>query len=182
MLDIQTSRRDFLRVGTLGTLGLTLPGLLRAESNAAKKARAKSVILLYLGGGLSHHDSFDPKPDAPSEVKGKYGTIDTRLPGVRFSDKIPLLAGRNDRFALVRSGAHGNDHHETATNWVLSGKFGSAFGDFPAIGAVVAHETGFRGDLPPYVSVPRNPSFTWELGKSAYRGGRYECFKTGYPN
>jgi hypothetical protein len=65
---------------------------------------------------------------------------------------------------------------------VLCGRFGSAFGDFPAMGAVVAHETGFSGQLPPYVSIPRNPSFTWELGKSAFLGGRYESFKTGDPN
>ena len=87
-----------------------------------------------------------------------------------------------DKVALVRSGAHNNDHHETATNWVLSGRFGSPFGDYPAIGAVVAHETGFTGTLPPYVAVPRNPSFTWELGKSAFLGGRYESFKAGDPN
>jgi hypothetical protein len=64
----------------------------------------------------------------------------------------------------------------------MSGRFGSAFGDFPAIGAVVAHETGLGGSMPPYVAVPRNPSFTWELGKSAYLGGRYESFKAGDPN
>ena len=88
-----------------------------------------------------------------------------------------------DRLALVRSGAHNNDHHETATNWVLSGRFGSPFGDYPAIGAVAAHEFGFSGTtLPPYVAVPRNPSFTWELGKSAFLGGRYESFKAGDPN
>src|SRR5205085_1096344 len=87
-----------------------------------------------------------------------------------------------DRIALVRSGAHNNDHHETATNWVLSGRFGSPFGDYPAIGAVVSHQLGFRGTLPPYVAVPRNPSFTWELGKSAFLGGRYESFKAGDPN
>src|SRR5204863_3970737 len=75
-----------------------------------------------------------------------------------------------------------NDHHETATNWVMSGRFGSAFGDFPAVGAVVAQQLGFRGALPPYVAVPRNPSFTWELGKSAFLGGRYESFRTGDPN
>ena len=87
-----------------------------------------------------------------------------------------------DRLTLVRSGAHNNDHHETATNWVLSGRFGTPFGDYPAVGAVVAHETGFTGTLPPYVAVPRNPSFTWELGKSAFLGGRYESFKAGDPN
>src|SRR5439155_125505 len=77
---------------------------------------------------------------------------------------------------------HNNDHHETATNWVLCGRFGSAFGDYPAMGAVVAHETGFNGKLPPYVAVPRNPSFTWELGKSVFLGGRCESFKAGDPN
>ncbi len=92
------------------------------------------------------------------------------------------MAGCMDKVALVRSGAHNNDHHETATNWVLCGRFGSAFGDYPAMGAVVAHETGFSGQLPPYVAIPRNPSFTWELGKSAFLGGRYESFKTGDPN
>jgi hypothetical protein len=176
------SRRDFLRVGALGALGL--PGLLRSEARAgkARKARAKSVILVFLGGGLSHHDSFDPKPDAPAEVRGKYRPIDSAVHGLRVSEMVPRTARVMNRLTLVRSGAHNNDHHETATNWVLSGRFGSAFGDYPAIGAVVAHETGFAGKLPPYVAVPRNPSFTWELGKSAYLGGRYESFKTGDPN
>src|SRR5256885_15635623 len=92
------------------------------------------------------------------------------------------MAQMMNRLTLVRSGAHNNDHHETATNWVMSGRFGSAFGDYPAIGAVVAHEMGFTGQLPPYVAIPRNPSFTWELGKSAYLGGRYESVKTGHPH
>jgi hypothetical protein len=180
------SRRDFLQVGGLAAFGL--PALLRAESAAragdaaAAKATARSVILVYLGGGLSHHDSFDPKPDAPAEVRGQYGARATRIPGVQFGDKLERLAARNDMFSLVRSGSHGNDHHETATNWVLSGRFGSPFGDYPAVGAVVAHELGYRGPLPPYFAVPRNPSFTWELGKSAFLGGRYESFKAGDPN
>ena len=177
------SRRDFLQVGGLAALGL--PTLLRSESKAddvAKPATAKSVILVFLGGGLSHHDSFDPKPDAPAEVKGKYSAIDTKTPGIRYGELMSRMAAISDKFSLVRSGSHGNDHHETATNWVLSGKFGSAFGDFPAIGAVVSHELGYRGPMPPYFSVPRNPAFTWELGKSAFLGGRYESFKSGDPN
>jgi hypothetical protein len=176
------SRRDFLRVGAVGGLGLSLPGLLRGEGRSSRKARARSVILVYLGGGLSHHDSFDPKPDAPAEVRGKYGTIATSVSGLCVTEMVPNMARVMHQVAVVRSGAHNNDHHETATNWVLSGRFGSAFGDYPAIGAVVAHETGFKGQLPPYVAIPRNPSFTWELGKSAYLGGRYESFKTGDPN
>jgi hypothetical protein len=180
------SRRDFLRVGALGGLGLTLPLLLRSQAHAAgharRRARAKSVLLVYLGGGLSHHDSFDLKPDAPEEVRGKYRPIDTSVPGVRIGELLPRMAQNMHRLTLVRSGAHNNDHHETATNWVLCGRFGSAFGDYPAMGAVVAHDTGFAGKLPPYVAIPRNPSFTWELGKSAFLGGRYESFKVGDPN
>ena len=178
-----TSRRDFLRVGGLGAV--SLPLLQKAEAMAnggGNKARAKSVILVYLGGGMSHHDTFDPKPDAPAEVRGKYGTVASSVAALRVSDKIPLMARRMDRVALVRSGAHNNDHHETATNWVMSGRFGSAFGDYPAVGAVAAHHFGFTAAVPPYVAVPRNPSFTWELGKSAFLGGRYESFRAGDPN
>jgi uncharacterized protein (DUF1501 family) len=178
------SRRDFLRVGALGGLGLTLPALLRSEARGEERrgARAKSIILVYLGGGMSHHDGFDPKPDAPVEVRGQYKAIPTCLPGVQLSEKLPLMAQCLDKISLVRSGSHNNDHHETATNWALCGRFGSAFGDYPAMGAVVAYEMGVHGQLPPYVAVPRNPSFTWELGKSAYLGGRYESFKAGDPN
>ena len=177
------TRRDFLRVGGLGALGLGT--LLRAEAAAGTPrgaARARSVVLVFLGGGISHHDSFDLKPDAPDDVRGKYKPIPTVVPGLQVGEKLPLMARVMNRVALVRSGAHNNDHHETATNWVLSGRFGTPFGDYPAVGAVVAHESGFSGTLPPYVAVPRNPSFTWELGKSAFLGGRYESFKAGDPN
>lgn len=181
-----SSRRDFLRLGTLAPLGLSLPSLLAAEkaraAAGAAAARAKSVILVFLGGGISHHDSFDLKPEAVEEIRGKYKGIATRVPGLHIGELLPKMASVMDRVALIRSGTHENDHHETATNWVLSGRFGTPFGDHPAIGAVVAHETGFDGLMPPYVAVPRNPSFTWELGKSAWLGGRYESFKCGNPN
>lgn len=177
------SRRDFLRVGALAGFGLTLPRFLHAHAIAGTRPeQERSVILVYLGGGLSHHDSFDLKPDAPEEIRGKYKPIETNVPGLRIGELLPRMAWSMDKVALIRSGAHNNDHHETATNWALSGRFGSAFGDYPAIGAVVSHELGFRGQLPPYVAIPRNPSFTWELGKSAFLGGRYESFKTGDPN
>jgi hypothetical protein len=178
------ARRDFLRVGALAPLGFTLGNFLGAKSAGAAvgKGRAKAVILVYLGGGLSHHDSFDLKPDAPSEIRGKYTSIKSNVSGIRVGELLPMMARTMDKVALIRSGSHNNDHHETATNWVLSGRFGSAFGDYPAMGAVVAHETGFHGALPPYVSIPKNPSFTWELGRSAYLGGKYESFRAGDPN
>ena len=181
----QTNRRDFLRLGAVSAVGLTLPALLEAQqaprANPAE-ARARAVILVYLGGGLSHHDSFDLKPDAPEEIRGIYSPIATSVPGTQVGELLPQMARLMHKVALIRSGSHNNDHHETATNWALSGRFGSPFGDYPAIGAVVAHQLGFRGALPPYVSIPRNPSFTWELGKSAWLGGRYESFRAGDPN
>jgi len=201
MIDIQTgrgwrncegvTRRDFLRVGALAPLGLSLSGMLAAEAaskattaagSGLRRARARSVILVFLGGGISHHDTFDPKPEAVEEIRGKYGTIPTCVTGLHVTDKLPRMAQVMDRFTLIRSGTHENDHHETASNWVLSGRFGSPFGDHPSMGSVVAHETGFGGRMPPYVAVPRNPSFTWELGKAAWLGGRFESFSAGNPN
>ncbi len=179
------SRRDFLRVGALAPFGLSLAHLLANKSIAAEasnNARAKSVILVYLGGGISHHDTFDPKPDAVEEIRGKYKSIPTSITGLQVTELLPKTAQVMDKVALIRSGTHENDHHETATNWVLCGRFGSPFGDYPAMGAVIAHETGFSGLVPPYVAVPKNPSFSWELGKSAWLGGRYESFKCGDPN
>jgi hypothetical protein len=176
-----TSRRSFLRIGALAPLGLSLPRLMAADA-PGKRARAKSVILLFLGGGISHHDSFDMKPDAVEQIRGKYQCIPTSVPGLNICELLPKTARIMNRVTLVRSGSHENDHHETATNWVLSGRSGSAFGDHPAMGAIVAHETGFSGVVPPYVAVPKNPSFTWELGKSVWLGGRCESFKAGNPN
>jgi hypothetical protein len=178
------ARRDFLRIGALSPLGFSLGNFLNAKNAGAVegKGKAKRVILVYLGGGLSHHDSFDLKPDAPSEIRGKYNSIKSNVTGLHVGELLPMMAQTMDKVALIRSGSHNNDHHETATNWVLSGRFGSAFGDYPAMGAVAAHETGFHGALPPYVSIPRNPSFTWELGRSAYLGGKYESFRAGDPN
>lgn len=168
----------------MAPLGLSLAQVLAMEKSSEIRSgnRAKSVILVYLGGGLSHHDSFDPKPEAVEEIRGKYGNIPTKVPGLRVTELLPKMAAQMDKVTLIRSGTHENDHHETASNWVLSGRFGSAFGDHPAIGAVVAHQTGFSGLVPPYVAVPKNPAFTWELGRSAWLGGRYESFKCGNPN
>lgn len=144
-LHLNQNRRNFLRVGGLAGMGLSLPTLLRAEAQGGEPTnrRAKSVILVYLGGGMSHHDSFDPKPDANAEIRGKYDVISTNVPDLAVGQLLPMMAQTMDKVCLVRSGSHNNDHHETATNWVMSGRFGSAFGDWPAMGAVAAHESGF---------------------------------------
>jgi hypothetical protein len=179
------ARRDFLRLGALSVLGLSLPALLHLEAaqaaqQTARKTKAKNVLLIYLGGGLTHHDTFDPKPDAPQEIRGKYGTIPTAVTGLRFSDKMPELARCADLFALCRGQVTGSDHHETASQWMLTGNYGvMQGGDYPSIGSIVTHELAPMNTLPPYVAVPRNASFTWELGKAAWLGERYESFKAG---
>src|SRR5437588_10873103 len=128
MFDVGFNRRTFLRVGGLSAFSLALPDLFRLEAMAApaarRKSRAKSVILVYLGGGLSHHDSFDLKPDAAEEIRGKYKPIDTNVPGLKVGELLSRMARTMDKVCLVRSGSHENDHHETATNWVLSRRFG----------------------------------------------------------
>src|SRR6478609_5725992 len=82
------SRRDFLRIGAIAGIGLSLPSILHAQAAETGRAaaRARSVILVYLGGGLSHHDSFDLKPDAPAEIRGTYRPIDTHVPGLRICE------------------------------------------------------------------------------------------------
>src|SRR5687768_5881906 len=104
MLDDRMGRRDFVRVGAVGAL--TLSGLLRGQAVAAAgRGRAKSVLLVFLGGGLSHHDSFDLKPDAPEEVRGIYKPIPSNVPGLQVGELLPRMAKCMDRVALVRSGA-----------------------------------------------------------------------------
>lgn len=179
------SRRDFLRVGALSALGLTLPGMLeweraQADVKQPNRAKAKNVLLIYLGGGLTHHDTFDPKPDAPQEIRGKYGVIPTGIAGIRFSDKMKEMAKITNLYALCRGQVVGSDHHETAAQWMLTGNYGvMQGGDYPSIGSIVNHETQPLNTLPPYVAIPRNHSFTWELGKAAWLGERYESFKAG---
>src|SRR5262245_46393862 len=88
------TRRDFLRVGALAPFGLSLASFLALQGApaAAKNARAKSVILVFLGGGISHHDSFDPKPDAVEEIRGKYKTLPTNVPGLHVTELLPNMA------------------------------------------------------------------------------------------
>src|SRR5436309_7610450 len=104
------TRRDFLRVGAIAGLGLTLPRLLETQARASggTAARARSVILVYLGGGLSHHDSFDLKPDQPEEIRGIYHPIASSVPGTYVGNLLPRTSRLMHKVALVRSGAHNN--------------------------------------------------------------------------
>jgi hypothetical protein len=117
-------RRDFLKVGTLGMAGLTLPGLLKLRSAAAstgQPTRDTSVIWLWLGGGPTHVETFDPKMSAPAEFRSCVGDVQTRVPGLRLGGLFPLMGRMADKMAFVRSFAHGNSGHTGGTHYVMTG-------------------------------------------------------------
>ncbi len=157
-------RRVLLKAGALGALGLTLPDLLKARAAAnARPARARAVLLVFAQGGISHHDSFDPKPHAPAEVRGPFATVATRVAGLRFSDKIPLLAERADRVTLIRSMWHRETDHGVGSYYVLRGQTQpdptfdrpeNQWRAHPNIGSQVARLLPGRRALPPYMVVP----------------------------
>lgn len=113
-------RREFLQVGFSGFLGLGLPGLLAHQAQGAAP-RAKSLIVVFLTGGLSHLDSFDLKPEAPDGIRGEFHPTETRAPGVRICEHLPGLAARADQWAIVRSMAHRYTNHLNATHEILTG-------------------------------------------------------------
>lgn len=157
------TRRDILRAGWLGGLGLSLGNLLRAEAAAEARGRqvapkAKSVIHIYLNGGFAHMDSFDPKPDAPIEYRGILGTVDTNVPGVKFSSHMQETAKVADRLTVVRSMTHTEVDHSRGQHSMFTGYRPSPALVYPSVGSVVSQELGPRGATPPYVCIPTQGS------------------------
>jgi hypothetical protein len=162
-LRARVSRRAVLRIGSLSALGLSLPTVLRAESEGSIGAvRAKSCILLFQFGGASHLDSFDPKPDAPAEIAGEFKPIATSVPGVRVSEHLPRLANLAEKFTLVRSVHHRTSNHNPAAYYSLTGHqpltdivtANASAHDFPAYGSVIDRFAPSRGKVPTAVSLP----------------------------
>ena len=177
-----TSRREFLHVGVVSTLGLTLPTFLRQQAGAAlkhydlHKPVAQSVINIFLPGGMAHQESFDPKPFAPSEYRGPFGSIETALPGVSFGEKIPKLAKIADQFTVIRSMTHGEAAHERGTHNMFTGYRPSPALQYPSVGSVISHELGPRENLPPYVCIPQQPN---EFASSGYLSSAHGPFTIG---
>jgi uncharacterized protein (DUF1501 family) len=143
------SRRDMLRVGVAGLGGLTLPRLLAASEATAT---ARSCIFIVLSGGPGQHETFDPKPDAPREIRGLYQPIATRTPGMLISERLPLLAACSDRFCLLRSMSHADTVHVTAAHTMLSGQLdGSRSNNSPFMGSLVAKFRPTQASVPSYV-------------------------------
>jgi hypothetical protein len=167
------SRRNFLRVGGLGLAGLTLADLLRAESRT-KPARPKSVIYVVLGGGPSHIDSWDMKPDAPDEYRGPFKPIATKLTGVRICELMPMQARIMDQLALLRGiRSVENDHFLSE---VYSGLPRTA-GQRPAFGSVVSRLSESKSSLPAYVSLDRPSTDQFEFEKPYYAGASHAPFR-----
>jgi hypothetical protein len=157
-----SSRREFLYVGLLGGLGLTLPQMLKMQAAAAGGSsstfgKAKSVIHVYLPGGMAHQESFDPKPFASTEYRGPYGTVDTKIPGEKFSENFKEMAKIADKISVIRSMTHGEAAHERGTVNMFTGYRPSPALTYPSMGSVVSHQLGVRNSMPPYVTVPTFP-------------------------
>ena len=160
-------RRDCLRLGLGGLIGGGLAGALRAQAFAselgaeAAKREADACILVWQDGGPSHYETFDPKPDAPVEIRGEWGTIPTQTAGIRFSEKMVKLAAISDELAIVRSIRHDQGNHGAGNHYMMTGMptripvgCGAFVSFHPSLGSVVGEELGAPHGIPPYFSIP----------------------------
>jgi hypothetical protein len=171
------NRREFLFVGLLGSIGLTLGQWFKLQAQSAgAKARAQSVINIFLPGGLAAQESFDPKLLAPIEYRGPLGTVKTKLDGVYFSEHLKHTAAVADKLCVVRSMTHGEADHDRGTHNMFTGWRPSPAVEYPSIGSVISHELGPRNDLPPYVCIPSQPN---TFAGTGFLGSAYGPFSLG---
>lgn len=174
------NRRDFLHVGTVG--GITLPWLLQHEASGAQKyyttreGVAKSVIHVYLPGGMAAQESWDPKPYAPLEYRGPFKAINTNVPGVQFSENMKHMAKIADKITVIRGMTHGEAAHERGTHNMFTGHRPSPAIKYPSFGAIVSHELGGQKNLPPYVAIPQVPN---EYAGTGYLSSSHSAFSVG---
>jgi hypothetical protein len=162
----RTSRRDCLQLGLGALLGGGLLTALRARGVAAEAvnkptAKAKGCILIWMDGGPTHFETFDPKPDAPEEYRGEFKAIPTAVPGVQFSEHMTKLAKNLGKFALIRSVRHDQGNHGAGNHYMMTGAppripvgCGAFVSFHPSMGSVVSHEKPAAGGLPAYFSLP----------------------------
>ena len=170
------TRRDFLRVGFLGGIGLSLPQFfeLKAAGGVSQAAKGKSAIYIRLSGGPSHLDTFDMKPDAPDTHRGEFKEISTNVPGIRISEHLPKLSQCADKYAILRGVSHTLAAHELGSVYMLTGNRPLPSLRYPSYGAVVAREFGGTPELPPFVAIPSQGNYP-----TGYMGPEYGPFETG---
>lgn len=183
------TRRDFLQIGLGGLLGFGISDLLRlraADSKPSLKGKDVNCILIWLDGGPSHYETFDPKPDAPSDIRGEFESIPTNVPGVHFSECVPKLAGAFDKFTVVRSICHKDPNHGGGNHYMMTGMptpvpvaCGAYVTFHPSFGSMVSFDRGLRNGLPAYATMP-------EISRSGgpnFLGAQHAPFVIdGYPN
>lgn len=171
------TRREMLRVGGLIGFGLSIPNWmrLRARAGETSHARAKSCILLWLDGGPSHLETFDLKPDAPSEVRGPFRPISTNVAGIQICELMPQTARVADKFAIIRSMTSPLGEHNLANHYLLTGYQPTPALEYASYGSVVAHQREGKPTLPPYVAVPEYKS----TAGAGFLGKAWEPFATG---
>jgi len=147
------TRRDFLKAGSLGFLGLNLPAYLQ-HAAAAGKSADKSAIFIYLSGGQTHMDTWDLKPDAPTDIRGEFKPIPTNIPGVAISEHLPRLAKQADKYAVIRSVTHNLAAHAPGQMFLRTGNRPLPSLQFPGYGSVVTKEHAAPPGVPPYVALP----------------------------
>lgn len=172
-----STRRDFLQVGTLSVLGLALPEFLRSRhlASAASKPGKRSIscIFLWMRGGPSHIDTFDPKPDAIEEIRGEFGTIPTTLPGVRITDQLPRISRHTDKFSIIRGHVPMSESHGTADSIIMTGRKQTPIITWPSHGAVIAKERRPRNGLPAFMQLNNDVDKRFGGGVAGYLGSRY---------
>ncbi|MDF1812281.1 MAG: DUF1501 domain-containing protein [Verrucomicrobiales bacterium] len=155
-------RRDFIQTGLSALGGMSLPGLLQSQAMGDATKTPARCIMIWLDGGPSHYETFDPKPDAPSEIRGEFGTVPTTVPGVHFCDTMPKLAKEFHKFTVVRSIAHNQNNHGAGNHYLMTGSptpvpvgCGAYVTFHPSFGSVVSRDRRVPHGLPAYISTPR---------------------------
>ncbi|RPI80239.1 MAG: DUF1501 domain-containing protein, partial [Planctomycetaceae bacterium] len=169
------SRRTALKAGFLGLSGLGLADILRLKAQGAAERSNRSVILLWLDGGPSQLETYDPKPEAPSDYRGPWDAIPTNVPGMLISESLPLHSRHADKMVFVRSVHHDNGDHFAGAHWMLTGRFGSTAVSlpqkYPSVGSYAAKVRGAnQPGVPAYVGLPAAQSVYLYPG---YMGGAY---------
>ncbi|MCX7393219.1 MAG: DUF1501 domain-containing protein [Planctomycetales bacterium] len=178
------TRRNFLQIG-VPALGLGIADLLRLESHAAEAGRPtnkKSLIVFWTEGGISQQDTYDLKPDSPSEYRGMYRPIGTSAPGILLGERCPQQAQVMDRMSLVRSVHHENGIHAPSAHWMQTGYFGPTLArntaQKPAFGSVISRALGSqRPPMPAYVTIPKSEAYGYQ--GAVYLGKAFNSFEVG---
>ncbi len=171
-------RRDFIQIGTLSGLGISLPSYLKLQANDSinSNAKAKSVIYIYLPGGFAAQETFDPKPLAPLEYRGPLKVINTKIPGVQFSEYLKNTADIADKISIIRSITHGESAHERGRHDMFTGYKPSAAITYPSFGSITSHQLGVRNNIPPYIAIP---TIADQYAGAGYLSHSYSPFSLG---